>query len=505
MPNSVSVVNRKPGRPNLILPEFKAWEDEDEINKARTYRPPHGVFIPRACCQICKVACHQAVLRGVVTTSLTSTFSPRLWFCPTHGGSVTCSMSLFAILVTTMKCLRFLKGRCLKPVTHRGEFGQSFVEIRNVITWRVAVFACKFGKMLTNRDVSRLQQSSNRTQFKRYRCGGRHSHPKDCRHTQTVCNRCKKRGHLAKVCRSAPAFETNAAVTNQVTRSEVPEYVLHAAAPTNRIQPPYQVELHVNSAPMVFEMDTGSAVTLCSEKSWQDNLRPTVKDKLQQAPVRLRTYTGEEVKLLGTKNVNVSYKGVTVNETIYIAEGNGPNLLGRDWLQQLPILTFDQVSTLPEVQSLIRNYEVFSEPKTGKFSGGKVNIYVPPGTQPRFLKARSLPYLMRPKVEEELNRLQREGIIATRGSDLQKAAKRAKLQQAADSAVSGILFATVNPGAVIVPGAVVVSAEMNVDLKCNIRIGFQGPIRLKTQLRHRNTGTEQLDRFCSATKHCFDA
>ncbi|GAA53754.1 RNA-binding protein 1, partial [Clonorchis sinensis] len=147
------------------------------------------------------------------------------------------------------------------------------------------------------------------------------------------------------------------------------------AAPTNRVQPPYQVELQVNSAPMVFELDTGSAVTLCSEKSWQDNLGPTVKDKLQQAPVRLRTYTGEEVKLLGTKNVNVSYKGVTVNETIYIAEGNGPNLLGRDWLQQLPILTLNQVSTLPEVQSLIRNYEeVFSEPKTGKFSGGKYRI-----------------------------------------------------------------------------------------------------------------------------------
>ncbi|OON21865.1 zinc knuckle [Opisthorchis viverrini] len=241
-----------------------------------------------------------------------------------------------------------------------------------------------------------------------YRCGGRHNHPKDCRHTQTVCNRCKKRGHLAKVCRSAPAFDTNAAVTNQVTRSEIPEYVLHAAAPTNRVQPPYQVELQVNSAPMVFELDTGSAVTLYSEKSLQGNLGLTVKGKFQQAPVRLRTYTGEEVKLLGTKNV----KGVTVNETIYIVEGSGPNLLGRDWLQQPPILTLNQVSTLPEVQSLIRNYEeVFSEPNTGKFSGGKVNIYVSPGTQPRFLKARSLSYLMRPKVEEELNRLQREGII----------------------------------------------------------------------------------------------
>ncbi|OON19082.1 retroviral aspartyl protease, partial [Opisthorchis viverrini] len=212
---------------------------------------------------------------------------------------------------------------------------------------------------------------SNRTQFKFHGCGGRHNNPKDCRHTQAVCNRCKKRGHLGNVCRSAPAFETNAAVTNQVTRSEIPEYVVHAAAATKRVQLPYQVELQVNNASVVFELDTGSAVTICSEKSWQDNLEATVKGKLQQAPVRLRTYTGEEVKLLGKKNVNVSYKGVTVNETIYIAEGSGRNLLGRDWLHQLPILMLIQVSTLLEVQYLIRNYEeVFSEPKTGKFSGG---------------------------------------------------------------------------------------------------------------------------------------
>ncbi|OON18512.1 hypothetical protein X801_05636 [Opisthorchis viverrini] len=34
--------------------------------------------------------------------------------------------------------------------------------------------------------VNRLQQLSKRTQFKCYRCGGRHTHPKDFRYTQTV-------------------------------------------------------------------------------------------------------------------------------------------------------------------------------------------------------------------------------------------------------------------------------------------------------------------------------
>ena len=34
-----------------------------------------------------------------------------------------------------------------------------------------------------------------------YRCGGRHA-PRDCRFKDAVCHSCKKRGHLARVCRS---------------------------------------------------------------------------------------------------------------------------------------------------------------------------------------------------------------------------------------------------------------------------------------------------------------
>ncbi|OON16058.1 hypothetical protein X801_08130 [Opisthorchis viverrini] len=104
-----------------------------------------------------------------------------------------------------------------------------------------------------------------------------------------------------------------------------------------------------------------------------------MKGKVQQVPVRLRILTGGKVKLLGTKNANVAYKGVTVNENIYTAEGSGPNLL-----RQL---------------------------KSGKFFGGKVNVYVPPGIRPGAMNGRSLSYSVRPRVEEELSRLQRIGII----------------------------------------------------------------------------------------------
>ena len=37
-----------------------------------------------------------------------------------------------------------------------------------------------------------------------YRCGGNHKAP-DCKHKDAICNKCSKKGHLAKVCRSGSA------------------------------------------------------------------------------------------------------------------------------------------------------------------------------------------------------------------------------------------------------------------------------------------------------------
>ena len=47
----------------------------------------------------------------------------------------------------------------------------------------------------------------------------------------------------------------------------------------------------------------------------------------------------------------------------------------------------------------------------GELKGHRAKIMVDPSTQPRYCKARPVPYALREKVEEELDRLQREGII----------------------------------------------------------------------------------------------
>ena len=48
----------------------------------------------------------------------------------------------------------------------------------------------------------------------------------------------------------------------------------------------------------------------------------------------------------------------------------------------------------------------------GTLNGPKANIYVEPNTEPKYMKACAVPYTLKAKVEQELERLQGEGIIS---------------------------------------------------------------------------------------------
>ena len=56
---------------------------------------------------------------------------------------------------------------------------------------------------------------------------------------------------------------------------------------------------------------------------------------LQTTKAALSTYTGERIPLLGAVMVPVEYEGKKRNLNALIVAGNGPNLLGRDWLEQI--------------------------------------------------------------------------------------------------------------------------------------------------------------------------
>ena len=82
------------------------------------------------------------------------------------------------------------------------------------------------------------------------------------------------------------------------------------------------------------EIDTGASKTILNEATYgrlRDALGP-----LQTTKAALRTYTGERIPVLGAVMVTVEYEGKKKNLNALIVAGkNRPNLLGRDWLEQI--------------------------------------------------------------------------------------------------------------------------------------------------------------------------
>ena len=134
------------------------------------------------------------------------------------------------------------------------------------------------------------------------------------------------------------------------------------------------------------------------------------KSTLQTTKAAPSTYTGERIPVLGAVMVPVEYEGKKKNLNALIVAGNGPNLLGRDWLEQIRLdwstifhmHMASEINPPSALQSVLAKYpDVFME-GLGTQKGVKAKIYVDQGAQPKYIKARSVPYALKTNVELEL-------------------------------------------------------------------------------------------------------
>ena len=156
-----------------------------------------------------------------------------------------------------------------------------------------------------------------------YRCKGPHL-ATECQHKHSECKNCKKKGHLARVCRSKKAEPSRPSQKHKKTRRANPQ--------------------HTNS----------------------------------------------------------------------VVAGDGPSLLGRDWLSKIRLnwaeLYHTQQSALTLQDILDKHQTVFSS-ELGMVREATAKLHVDPQARPKFYRPRSVPYAMREKVDVELDRLLQQGII----------------------------------------------------------------------------------------------
>ena len=162
------------------------------------------------------------------------------------------------------------------------------------------------------------------------------------------------------------------------------------------------------------EVDTGASLSVISVKTFQALWGGEGEPRLKKTSVVLQTYTGEKVKPKGEVEVKVAHNGQETKVPLLVVEGGGPPLIGRNWLEKIK-LDLAQIKQLKhtekELDEVLKQYTSLFEDGLGTLKGTKAKINVDADTKPEFHKARPVPYALREKIEQELDRLVETGTI----------------------------------------------------------------------------------------------
>jgi len=163
--------------------------------------------------------------------------------------------------------------------------------------------------------------------------------------------------------------------------------------------------MQLNNSSLTMEIDTGATFSVISESTynslWERGTAPSLQATNDPC---LKTYTGQSINVIGQITVTARYHQQEKELKLYVVKGQGPSLLGRDWSTML------NVSTTPYQAILDRHSAVFKE-EMGRIKAVQAKFYIKPGSTPRFYRARSVPYALKTKVEQELDRLEQQDVL----------------------------------------------------------------------------------------------
>ena len=170
-----------------------------------------------------------------------------------------------------------------------------------------------------------------------HRCGGPHLAPA-CKFKEAMCYACKKRGHIARVCRSKSFYKGQKPTkgTHHLQGEEELEdsaddetytlFTVKEAGSESIFQ-----EVLINTIPVKMEVDTGASVSVLTHSTYQKIRECTHTQPLQPSVAKLKTYTGEVIPVLGQVPLKVSCGQKDYQLIAQVVKSSGPDLLGRNW------------------------------------------------------------------------------------------------------------------------------------------------------------------------------
>ncbi|CAH8567690.1 unnamed protein product [Schistosoma mattheei] len=247
-----------------------------------------------------------------------------------------------------------------------------------------------------------------------WHCGAWHF-VRYCPYKQHRCRKCNAVGHKDGFCRKKKL--SNSKDTRKPTpRSNTNSLSLIASCENSTPVERKFITLNINGHPIRLQIDTASDVTILSRKYWIRMGRPRLVPTTQKP----RTACGNYLRLLGQLDCKVSFHDSTFTGVCYITPAD-LNLLGLDWFDRLhladvPLSTVCHLVKQPHEpeaysKELMTEFSTIFQPVLGQCTAMKATLRLKPGAKPVFRPKRPVPYAALSKVDEELNRLQLQGVI----------------------------------------------------------------------------------------------
>lgn len=112
----------------------------------------------------------------------------------------------------------------------------------------------------------------------------------------------------------------------------------------------------VNGVKLTMKIDTGASLSLISEATYRQTWPSGSIPPIQPSSSNLGTYTGERIQILGKKEVRVQINQQLAHLNLEVVRGQGPSLMGVDWLECLH-LEWNRIYSLQANEQLAKTLD----------------------------------------------------------------------------------------------------------------------------------------------------